>query len=120
MIIIDSKKIEELLGKPIWQLTGREFCELTQYANGLSGGQVGTDGRRTLVNGVQELADALSCSPSTIYSLMRTARKEDGSASDGGILKDAIVSRIGRKIVFDVEFARELASSSKERRKSHE
>lgn len=40
--------------------------------------------------------------------LMRTPR-EDGSADVGGVFRDAIVSRIGRRIVFDVEKARELA-----------
>ena len=39
---------------------------------------------------------------------MRTPR-EDGSADVGGVFRDAIVSRIGRRIVFDVEKARELA-----------
>lgn len=114
--------IQELLDRPIWQMTGREYCALTQYANGLRDGQdARAEGRRALVNGVQALADGLGCSPSTIYGLMRTAREEDGSAANGGILKEAIVSRIGRRIVFDVELARELAESfSKGRRKCHE
>jgi len=106
--------INELLEKPIWQMTGREYCSLTHYAIALHGGQdVGTESRRTLVNGVQALADALSCSPSTIFALMRTAREDDGLSNNGGILRDAIVSRIGRKIVFDVELARELAKKAK-------
>lgn len=106
--------IQELLDRPIWQMTGREYCALTQYANGLRDGQdARAEGRRALVNGVQALADGLGCSPSTIYSLMRTVREEDGSAADGGILKEAIVSRIGRRIVFDVERARTLANNYK-------
>lgn len=103
-----------LLDKPVWQMSGREFCALTLYANVLHGGQdVGTESRRTLVNGVQALADALSCSPSTIYALMRAMRAEDGLSEGGGILRDAIVSRIGRAIVFDVEKARALAMNYK-------
>lgn len=110
----DSIQIESLLDKPVWQMSGREFCALTQYANGLRDGRgAGAEGRRALVNGVQALADGLGCSPSTIYSLMRTVREEDGSAADGGILKEAIVSRIGRRIVFDVERARTLANNYK-------
>ncbi len=106
--------IEPLLEKPVWQLSGREFCELVQFANGLREGQrAGTDAQRTLVYGVQALADALGCSPSTIYTLMRAPREEDGSAVDGGILRNAIVSRIGRRIVFDVELARELADQKR-------
>jgi hypothetical protein len=46
---------------------------------------------------------------------MRTPRAEDGSSEGGGILREAIVSRIGRKIVFDVEKARELAQQSQQR-----
>ena len=102
-----------LLDKPIWQMSGREFCALTHFANGLGDGLGAGAERRTLVNGVQALADGLGCSPSTIYALMRTARTEDGSAAEGGILRDAIVSRIGRAIVFDVERARELAKEYK-------
>ena len=104
-----------LLDKPIWQMSGQEFCVLTQYANDLRDGQgARAEGRRALVNGVQALADGLGCSPSTVYALMRTAR-EDGSAADGGILKEAIVSRIGRRIVFDVEQARTLANNYKKK-----
>jgi hypothetical protein len=40
---------------------------------------------------------------------MRAAREEDGSAEGGEILKPAIVSLIGRRIVFDVDKARDLA-----------
>lgn len=105
-----------LLGKPVWQMSGQEFCALTQYANALCGGQgAETDSRRALVNGVQALAESLGCSPSTIYALMRATREEDGSSDGGGILRDAIVSRIGRAIVFDVEHARELAKAYKNR-----
>ena len=95
-------------------MSGREFCALTEYANGLGNGLGAGAERRTLANGVQALADGLGCSPSTIYALMRTVREEDGSAADGGILRDAIVSRIGRKIVFDVELARACAKDYKE------
>ena len=102
-----------LLDRPVWQLTGREFIALMRSASGLHDRHdAGTDGRK-LVYGVQALADALGCSPSTIYAMMRIAREEDGSAADGGILRDAIVSRIGRRIVFDVEQARTLASNYK-------
>jgi hypothetical protein len=46
---------------------------------------------------------------------MRAAREGDGSAEGGGILKDAIVSRIGRRIVFDVDKARDLATQYQQR-----
>ena len=92
--------INGLLEKPLWQMTGEEYCQLTQYALSLSNG-TGTapspSGQKVL--GVHALALELGCSDSTIYALMRTPREEDGSSEGGGVLKDAIVSRIGRRIV---------------------
>ena len=108
--------INGLLEKPLWQMTGEEYCQLTQYALSLSTG-TGTapspSGQKAL--GVHALAVELGCSDSTIYALMRTPREEDGSAEGGGILKGAIVSRIGRRIVFDVDKARELAKQYQQR-----
>ena len=92
--------INGLLEKPLWQITGEEYCQLTQYALSLSNG-TGTapspSGQKAL--GVHALAVEFGCSDSTIYALMRTPREEDGSSEGGGVLKDAIVSRIGRRIV---------------------
>ena len=92
--------INGLLEKPLWQMTGEEYCQLTQYALSLSNG-TGTapspSGQKAL--GVHALAVELGCSDSTIYALMRTPREEDGASEGGGVLKDAIVSRIGRRIV---------------------
>ena len=108
--------INGLLEKPLWQMTGEEYCQLTQYALSLSTG-TGTasspSGQKAL--GVHALAVELGCSDSTIYALMRTPREEDGSSEGGGILKPAIVSRIGRRIVFDVDKARELATQYQQR-----
>ena len=108
--------INGLLEKPLWQMTGEEYCQLTQYALSLSNG-MGTapsqSGQKAL--GVHALAVELGCSDSTIYALMRTPREEDGSSEGGGILKAAIVSRIGRRIVFDVDKAREQATQYQQR-----
>ncbi len=117
--MLKEKNVDVLLDTPIWQLSGREFCELVQFANSLHDGQcIATETKRTLVYGVQALADALACSPSTIYALMRTPRTEDGSAEGGGVLRDAIVSRIGRRIVFDVELARTFATTNQTDRRN--
>ena len=108
--------IQGLLEKPIWQMTGEEYCQLTHYALSLTpsaGSSQAPAGQKAL--GVHALAIELGCSESTIYALMRTPREEDGSAIGGGVLKDAIVSRIGRRIVFDVDKARELATQSQQR-----
>ena len=109
-------KIEGLLQKPLWQMTGEEYCQLTHYALSLSqnvGFSQAPTGQKAL--GIHALAVELGCSDSTVYSLMRTPRKEDASSEGGGILKDAIISRIGRRIVFDVDKARELAKQSQQR-----
>lgn len=108
--------IQGLLEKPIWQMTGEEYCQLTHYALSLTpsaGSSQAPAGQKAL--GVHALAIELGCSESTIYALMRTPREEDGSAIGGGVLKEAIVSRIGRRIVFDVDKARELATQSQQR-----
>ena len=109
-------KIEGLLQKPLWQMTGEEYCQLTHYALSLSP-NTGSSQAPTVQKalGIHALAVELGCSDSTVYSLMRTPRKEDGSSEGGGILRDAIVSRIGRRIVFDVDKARELAKQSQQR-----
>ena len=92
--------INGLLEKPLWQMTGEEYCQLTHYALSLSpntGSSPAPPGQKAL--GVHALAVELGCSDSTIYALMRTPREEDGSSEGGGVLRDAIVSRIGRRIV---------------------
>ena len=104
--------IEMLLAKMIVQMTGADLVTLIRYAICLPERSNNPVPRAT-VNGVNALAEALSCSPSTIYALMRTMREEDGLSEGGGILRDAIVSRIGRRIVFDVELARALANKFK-------
>ena len=108
--------IQGLLEKPVWQMTGEEYCQLTHYALSLApntGSSQAPAGQKAL--GVHALAVELGCSDSTIYALMRTPREEDGSSEGGGILKPAIVSRIGRRIVFDVDKARELATQYQQR-----
>ena len=104
------KSIEGLLEKPVYMMTGEEYLELTHYAltnSPNAAAQPAQGGKKAL--GVHALALELGCSDSTIYALMRAPREEDGSAVGGGVLREAIVSRIGRRIVFDVDKARKLA-----------
>ena len=115
-IMSKSKTIEGLLEKPVYMMTGEEYVELTHYALANSqsaAGQTARGGQKAF--GVHALAVELGCSDSTIYALMRASREEDDSADGGGVLKDAIISRIGRRIVFDVDKARELAQQSQQR-----
>ena len=70
--------IQGLLEKPIWQMTGEEYCQLTHYALSLTpsaGSSLAPTGQKAL--GVHALAIELGCSESTIYALMRTPREED-------------------------------------------
>lgn len=91
---MEITELDLLLDKPIWQMSGREFLKLTQYAGG--GNQTASVGKQ-LCCGVRQLADYLSCCEATIYAY-----------KNKGILDDAIVSRIGKRIVFDGEKARTI------------
>lgn len=88
------------MDKPIWQISGKEFCALTHFANTL-GKEVVVPNSHTNITciGVRDLALHLGCSESKVYAL----RKE-------GVFDNAIVSHIGRSIVFDVDKARSLAN----------
>lgn len=113
-----TKSIEGLLEKPVYMMTGEEYLELTHYAlaNSPNAANRPTQaGQKAL--GVHALAVELGCSESTIYALMRAPREEDGSNVGGGVLREAIVSRIGRRIVFDVDKARKLADEYQATRK---
>ena len=113
-----TKSIEGLLEKPVYMMTGEEYLELTHYAlsNSPNAANRPTQaGQKAL--GVHALAVELGCSESTIYALMRAPREEDGSNVGGGVLREAIVSRIGRRIVFDVDKARKLADYYQSTRK---
>jgi len=87
-------EIKNLLEKPVWQMSGREFLTLT----GVSLNEGESCPSRNLVYGMRALGDAIGCSLSTIYGLKKQ-----------GVLDGAIVSSVGRKIVFDADKARALA-----------
>lgn len=72
---------------------------------------VNTAGREaspvTRVKGVQAVAEYCACSPSQIAKLLRE-----------GVLETAIVSRIGKSIVFDGDKARDCANEYQEQKRS--
>lgn len=94
--------IERLFEKPLWQMTGREFCALSQYANS-QGGQKTSSPAVVRIAGVKALAEYMDCSESAVYDLKRR-----------GVLNDAVIPTVGRKIVFDGDKARALAAKYKE------
>ncbi len=96
--------VEELLSRPVWQMTGAEYCALTRYATAASGPVASSSPQAV---GIQALASELGCSASTLYAIKRL-----------GVLDDAIVSRIGRKEVFNVEKARTLANDHQTRQRA--
>ena len=96
---IEDIDVLTLLDKPVWQLTGREFCALTYYANTIGSGDESTSNTNLLCEGVRALAKSLGCSESRVYEL----RKE-------GVFDNAVVSHIGRTIVFNVDKARSMAN----------
>lgn len=94
------------MDKPVWQMTGKEFFALTRYA------QSPQEETKAVITclGVKALSEELACCETTIYSMKRE-----------GVLDTAVVSKIGKRIVFDVAKARELANIyMDERRKNHE
>lgn len=90
---------ETLLEKPLWQMTGEEFCSLTQYAYSQCKEISGTNDI-VRITGVRELSEYIGCCESTIYMLRRNA-----------VLDDAILSQVGKRIVFDGKKARALAAA---------
>lgn len=87
-------KNSSLLAKPIWQMTGEEFLQL----NELTRTEESSESAHAYAYGIGELSKMIGCCQSTVYALKKQ-----------GVLDDAIVSNIGRRIIFDVETARKLA-----------
>ena len=90
--------INFLLDRHLFEMKGHDLVTLWRYA-------APTDLRIAPVPspqaiGITALADALSCSASQIYNLKKAH-----------MLDDAVVSHVGRRIVFDVEKARAAANN---------
>ena len=95
---MDKITTNYLLEKPLWQMTGEEFLQLNELTRGSSNPTTENNEPKLYAHGVNELATMLGCCPSTVYSLKKLR-----------ILDNAIVSQIGKRIVFDVHKARILA-----------
>lgn len=90
--------IQELLAKPLWQMTGEEFLFLQQYGN-LMEPQVKTVTVATMryVYGLRGVAELFGCSLPTANRIKQSGRI------------DKAVTQIGRKIIVDADLALELA-----------
>ena len=105
----NSINISSLMGKMIVQLSVPEFCALAQFvADGISSPLNGkAPSKIHQVVGVTPLSTELGCSASFVYALKAK-----------GVLDDAIISRIGKKAVFDVDKARSLANQYQEEQRA--
>ena len=101
-----NTKLSSLLAKPIWQMTGEEFLQLNELNINSVVSTAQAAGSVQYAHGISELSQMIGCCQSTIYVL----KKE-------GVLDGAVVSQIGRRIIFDVDKARVLADEYQRQRR---
>ena len=91
--------IQELLSKPVWQMTGEEFIFLSKHASNQTEAQPQpiTDMERKYVYGIPGIAKLFGCSLPTANRIKKSGKI------------DKAITQIGRKIIVDAELALELA-----------
>ena len=96
-----NMKIENLLNKPLWQMTGEEFMFLSKSATSDSAPrqpEVKVDASSPkYVYGLSGIAQLFGCSIPTANRIKKSGRI------------DKAIKQIGRKIIVDAELALELA-----------
>lgn len=87
-------------------MTGEEYVALHAYACTVNNGD--SAGCRSVITckGVRALSEHCSCSESQIYKLLRE-----------GVLEAAIISRVGKSIVFNGEVALRCAAEYQEQQR---
>ena len=93
------QNLQELLSKPVWQMTGEEFIMLSRHASGQTEAQPQpvTDTSRKYVYGIPGIARLFGCSLPTANRIKKSGKI------------DRAITQIGRKIIVDAELALELA-----------
>lgn len=93
------KNLQELLSKPVWQMTGEEFIFLSKHASRQTETQPQpiTDTERKYVYGILGIAKLFWCSLPTANRIKKSGKI------------DKAITQIGHKIIVDVELALELA-----------
>ena len=106
------QNLQELLSKPVWQMTGEEFIMLSRHASGQTEAQPQpvtdtvqteaqpqpvTDTNRKYVYGIPGIARLFGCSLPTANRIKKSGKI------------DKAITQIGRKIIVDAELALELA-----------
>ena len=96
------KNLQELLSKPVWQMTGEEFIFLSKHASRQTETQPQpiTDTERKYVYGILGIAKLFGCSLPTANRIKKS-----------GVI-DPAITQVARKIVIDVELALELAKKA--------
>lgn len=91
---VDPEEYQELLDKPLWQLTGRQYKKLTEGVMlDILSSLKSQEPQRHLVYGIDGLAEFLGVSRSTAQRIKRS-----------GII-DAAIAQNGRTIVIDGDMA---------------
>ena len=93
------KNLQELLSKPVWQMTGEELIFLSKHASRQTETQPQpiTDTERKYVYGILGIAKLFGCSLPTANRIKKSGKI------------DKAITQIGRKIIVNVELALELA-----------
>jgi hypothetical protein len=97
------QNLQELLSKPVWQMTGEEFIMLSRHASVQTEAQPQpvTDTSRKYVYGIPGIARLFGCSLPTANRIKKSGKI------------DKAITQIGRKIIVDAELALELAGKKK-------
>ena len=92
------QNLQELLSKPVWQMTGEEFIMLSRHASVQTEAQPQpvTDTSRKYVYGIPGIARLFGCSLPTANRIKKSGKI------------DKAITQIGRKIIVDAELALEL------------
>ena len=93
------KNLQELLSKPVWQMTGEELIFLSKHASRQTETQPQpvTDTERKYVYGILGIAKLFGCSLPTANRIKKSGKI------------DKAITQIGRKIIVNVELTLELA-----------
>ena len=93
------KNLQELLSKPVWQMTGEEFIFLSKHASRQTETQPQpvTATERKYVYGILGIAKLFGCSLPTANRIKKSGKI------------DKAITQIGRKIIVNVELTLELA-----------
>ena len=100
--------LEELLGKPVWQMTGEELLFLAHHGSQPSNNTTEASSakeERHFVYGLSGLARLFGCSLPTANRI-----KQSGKI-------DRAITQVGRKIIVDADLALELAGCKSGKRR---